>query len=320
MSPVRDEVVNIQEGRQSTPDFAAASMSAVSFTSITSNYAKVPDQPFRLMDLPVELRSMIFKEILVMPGPVLFRTVCRQRLVPFAQLDSDAFDAFESMSIWSYDDFFGTHGGFTGFHRDFIGSPESMMIRQSSLLNIFSASKIVFRETVPLYFGCNQFDFENLDRMERFFSKVGAEYRWQITSIAVGYIGRAPAKAIKRLRECVALRELTLTIYCLWVESVCRDIQREVSPPGMRDLLRIRGLNKINLVPDAEEVRLGHTILDEQIIDSLKKQLEVLKEPRDPKQLKRQEKKDFPTKAKRTVFGAANVVTRSEKQMQKTHR
>ena len=307
MSPVRDEAASIQGGRQGTPDSTHLSMPDVSWTS---DYAGVPDQPFRLMDLPVELRYMIFREFLVMPGPVLFRTFARKRLAPFSELDEGA---FENMA-WSYDDIFGSYGDVMGFDDHFIGSPDSMMIRQSSLFNIFSASKTVYLETVPLYFGFNQFEFENLDCMEKFIGKVGAAYRWQITSISVGYIGRAPAKAFKRLNECVGLRELTLSLYWFGLRLGTADTKRKVSMPGMKDLLRIRGLDKVKIVAD-DEAGWALRVSD---LDSLKKQLEVLKEPRDPKQVKRQEKKNFPTKAKRTVFGAANVVTRSEKQRQNT--
>ena len=298
MSAERGGVVKIEEDSQSTPNSAPASGTEM---ALINDRAKVPDQPFRLMDLPLELRTMIFKQFLVMPGPVLFRQTGWKKLTPFAALDSG-----ESAAIhdWS--------------PSDFMLLEESKKIWQSDLLNIFSASKSVYRETVPLYFGCNKFDFQTLDDMDKFISKVGAEYRWQIASIAVSYFGRAPVKAVKRLNECVGLRELTLHVDCFSFAPFYSGKRPDASLPGMRDLLRIRGLDKIDLVMDDEQFLFGYTPPAGDVIDGLRKQLEVLTEPRDPKQLKRQEKKDFPTKAKRTVFGAANVVTRSEKKMQDT--
>lgn len=297
MSPERGRAAKIGEGRQSTPDSAPASETEI---ALTNDHEEVPDQqPFRLMDLPLELRTMIFKHFLVMPGPVLFRSTGWKQLAPFAELGS-----------------VGSAANHRRPYNDLMGLDESSKIRQGGLLNLFSASKTIFRETVPLYFGCNQFDFQTLDCMKNFISKVGAEYRWQITSITVGYFGRAPVKAIKRLNECVGLRELTLYNDCFSLAPFYSDKLPEVSLAGMRDLLRIRGLDKIDVVMDDQEWFFGYTPPPGSIIDGLKKQLEVLTKPRDPRQLTRQEKKDFPTNAKRTVFGAANVVTRSEKKMQ----
>ncbi|KAL8791279.1 MAG: hypothetical protein Q9195_005968 [Heterodermia aff. obscurata] len=262
-----------------------------------NDHAKVPDQPFRLMDLPLEIRSMIFREYLVMPGPVFFGRSGWKRLEPFAT------DDFPERKMPCDD--------FTGMY------PESNKILQSGLVNIFSVSKTIYRETVPLYFGCNQFDFFTLDDLERFLSKIGPEYRWQIASITVNHNGRAPARAVKRLAECVGLRRLTLHIESYSFGGNPRS-PHEARLLGMKDLLRMRGLDKIVISYDVDEMHFlfKSTFLPQQdVIDSLKERLEVLKEARDPKQLMKQEKKDFPTKAKRTVFGAANVVTRSERQM-----
>ena len=268
---------------------------------LIKDQAKVPDQPFRLMDLPLELRSMIFRELLVMPGPVLFASLARKKPAPFARADLIGSDALHRVY----------YGDSIVWHLDF------NLVPQSGLLNIFSASKTVYRETVPLYYRCNQFHFENLDFMEQFLNKVGAESRWQISTIAVNYHGKAPARAVKRLTACVGLRRLTLNLDSLAFARLDPNNPRDTRLIGMKDLLRIRGLDRIDLVSlDEESLFLPITSLSQNtVINNLKERLKVLKEAHDPKQLKRQEKKDFPTKAKRTIFGAANVLTRSERQM-----
>ena len=264
--------------------------------------AKVPDQPFRLMDLPLELRSMIFRELLVMPGPVLLAWLARKMVALFVKADLIGSDVLHRLY----------YGDKVALYHD------SNLNSQSGLLNIFSASKTVYRETVPLHFGCNQFHFEDLAIMEKFLSKVGAESRWQISSITVNYYGKAPARAVKRLTECAGLRRLTLNLDSFAFARLDPNNPHEIRLIGMKDLLRIRGLDRIDLMTLNEDslILLPYTSLrQEDVINNLKERLEVLKEAHDPKQLKKQEKKDFPTKAKRTIFGAANVVTRSERQM-----
>ena len=299
--PVSDGEVTSEGGRQTTPDAATASGTEVA--SIKSE-AKVPDQPFRLMDLPLELRCMIFRELLVMPGPVFIKYVYREGQVGVYARPARV-----------------APGPPKGFWYEELNG--SNLIRQSSLLSIFSASKTIYRETVPLYFGCNHFDFVDLDRMEQFLNQVGAEYRWQIASISVRYYGKAPARAVKRLRECVGLRVLRLDITSYSFGRGDPNTPHETPLLAMKDLLRIRGLDSIDLsVIGGDSLYVSDTLVPtHNLAERLEKRLKVLTEPRDPKQLKRQEKKDFPTKAKRTIFGAANVVTRSEKkQMLETQR
>ena len=156
-------------------------------------------QPFRLMDLPLELRTMIFKELLVMPGPILFKTSLSfnspsgetYRFVrdpePFVNVGSEA---VRGQHVFK----------------------ESEIAPQKDSLRIFSVSKAIYRETVPIYFGCNMFDFDDLGTFERFITKLEAEFRWQLARVTITYTGIAPARAVKHLVGCVGLRELTLHI------------------------------------------------------------------------------------------------------------
>ena len=205
---------------------------------------------------------------------------------------------------------------------------DSIIIRQSSVLNIFLTSKTVYRETVPLYFRCNKFHFYDLDCMDRFLSKVGTECRRHIASITVNYTGKSP----KRLAECTGLRRLTLNVDSRSFCDVERRHPHEARLSGMRDLLRIRNLDKIDIFsrcgeiititwPDpvyasgAQHLKLFtlHTsepLCAQDLINSLMRQLGVLTKARNPKQLSKLEKKNFPTKP--------NVMTRSKKQRLET--
>lgn len=257
---------------------------------------KIPDQPFRIMDLPLEVRTMVFKEFLVMPGPILSRREAYfegkyQTIPPFAKLP---WFKFEQRGWWG-----------SGSCEEI---NESSIIRQSDLLNIFSASKTIYRETVPLYFGCNTFEFRQLDDFEKFVTKIGAEYRWQLARVSIHrYRGRAPARAVKHLVTCVGLRELTLNMDGYSIATFSNVPPYNFNLYGMKDLLRIRGLTNLQVISQEAD--------HEKAIGAFKKQLEVVKQPHHPKNLKRQENKDFPAKAKRRVLGSANVVTRGEKRM-----
>ncbi|KAL9011494.1 MAG: hypothetical protein Q9180_009188 [Flavoplaca navasiana] len=87
--------------------------------------------------------------------------------------------------------------------------------------------------------------------------------------------------------------------------------------PGLGDLLKVRGIQELDIiVPSALPHSRYYSFNDEMSPESFIKDLQVLKLPRSAASLRRQDEKDFPPeKARRTVFGKANVMTRSEKAM-----
>lgn len=264
---------------------------------------KVPDQPFRLMDLPLEVRTMIFKELLVMPGPVLFK---RFVVAEGNELLSRASPLAMVNQRPSEDGQYPSHK-----------FRESNIIWQKSLVKIFLASKAIYRETVPLYFRNNVFNFDKLDFFESFVTRIGSECRRQLARLKLEFYGNASARAIKRLVDCVGLRELKLTIYSS--SAAYHDRNASYAPVlyGMKDLLKVRGLTKLEFNFSyyyGPTWYPGHDL--EKAKAAVIEQLQVLKQPHDLKRLKRQENKDFPARTtRRIVFGSANVVTRAEKRL-----
>ena len=159
----------------------------------------VPVQPFPFMNLPPEIRTMVLKELLLMPGAIMVKdgmSVTGQtgesKYVrdppPFANVGSEV---AEKQHVFK----------------------ESEVVYQHDLIGMFSASKLIFQEAVPIYFGLNLFHFDDLDAFERFITKLGAEFRWQLARVTITYRGYSPARAVKHLVGCVGLRELTLHIH-----------------------------------------------------------------------------------------------------------
>lgn len=272
----------------------------------TEEPAKVTDQAFRLMDLPLEVRIMIFKELLVMPGPVMFRRYVK------AERDEADLPAIPIPII--------NPQPFAGGQISYLKIDTSKVILQEPLLRVFLASKTIYRETVPIYFGINVFSFETLQFFEDFVSKLGPECRWQLARLKIRYFGKAPARAIKRLLDCVGLRELELELF-----SYSADSYEDIAPYapllyGVKDLLRVRGLRKLELDFSCYDhlpyFRYKEDFDPEKVKAAVIEQLQVLKQPQDPKKLKRLENKDFPARTmRRIVFGSANVVTRAEKRL-----
>lgn len=276
-------------------------------TTTTIGSGAVPGQSFPLMKLPVEVRRMIFEELLIMPSSIMFRS--------YVEIEG------KGMRYW-FTPYATTNTikkeGTIEEHPARI--KESEIIKQSGILNVFLASKTIYRETVPLYYGHNVFEFHGANLFAKFATAIGPECRWQLARVNIGWNGSAFARAAKVMLECVGLRELTLRIYS-WSLAPCpSDAPDECRLNGMRDLLRVRGLNMLKLDikqplycykpgchchPDDTKCIAGS-----QSIAAMKERLEVMKQPLDVKKLRRQEAKDFPVKAKRTVFGEANVVTR----------
>ncbi|KAL8822166.1 MAG: hypothetical protein Q9191_007094 [Dirinaria sp. TL-2023a] len=254
--------------------FAGCYEASKSSAEEPANEFLASQESFPFMKLSPELRAMVLKELLIMSGSIR----------------------------WDY------------FARCYSGSTRGKTpVKQAPFCQVFLVSKALYREAVPIYFGCNLFSFENLDRFESFSCAIGPDARWQLRKVAVDYAGYAPARAVKSLVRCMGLKELEVNVHW-WSWSKCPG---SGSPPqlyGHKDFLRIRGLEQ--LLVNVDQYNRNRDPAVQLYWPEFMKTLEVLKQPRDPRTLKRQEAKDFPPqKATRTVFGKANVVTRSERKM-----
>ena len=272
-------------------------------TESVSNGETIPEQSFRFMDLPAEIRCAVLKEFLIMPSPIMIGArvafqgfeIPAGQFPPFAKheaIDEAMNEHLPSVSI---------------------RIKESEITRQAELLNIFLASKLIYQECAPLYFHHNCFSFHDMPHFESFVARIGSASRWQLARIRFSWQGgNAYTRTAKLLATCFGLRELTM-IFSLWSFSYAKPPELR----GLTSLLQTRGLTKLNIIyPDPNCYVHIKDHGDEPCPDlvkckvALEERLRVLELPMDPKILKKQEAKDFPEKAKRTSFGTTNVMTR----------
>lgn len=241
--------------------------------------------PFPFMKLPLEIRTMVYKELLVLDNPINF--------------------------MW--------YVGYSGPRRCQLAAgvkiDKRFVIPRPALEQIcglLRTSSAIHEESFRIMFGYNTFHFDELDMFESFVSKLRPDYRRSIARMTLCYFGRAPARAMKLLRECVGLRSLSIILDCMTVYHMpynkgtgFRDIKKL---HGMNDLLKVRGIRNLQITLKAMPERFS-------VFNSA---VQVLKEPHSDVWLRRQEAKDYPQKATRTIFGKANVMTRTEKKVMGT--
>ena len=245
-----------------------------------------PMEPFPFMKLCPEIRNMVYEELLVMPGMVgiEYRFIDhRVQIVEFVH-SSEA-------------------------------SKTKLDINQKSTRALLGTSKAIYEEASHFYFRSNHFYFEDVDLLEVFVQKMRPDFRRLIRRVTVNYSGRAPARAMRSLATCIGLLELTLkfsfdTYLCI------RAPYTFMTLIGFKDLLKIRGLTDVKIDTEAMDTHPFRDIRDFRMKDELASALQILKKPHNPGNLKKQEKKDYPKgKSQRTVFGKANVITRTEKKI-----
>lgn len=235
------------------------------------------DEPFPFMKFPLELRQMVYKELLVMPWPITTDApyccyYLRKHLTHVLHNDGQLHEYCPLVTC---------------------------QIRQ--------VSKALHIETTPIYFGHNTFKFRNLNALSFFLTKLKSESRRSITSLIVRYEGGHPARSMKLLRSCFALRRLSID--CTW-ETMRYGQFPWYTIRGLKDLLQIRGIQTLELKKPTPREPFGFAAYEWQ--DFLEA-LQVLKQPYTEAAIRRQYKKKYPPeKAKRTLFGRANVVTRAE--------
>ena len=113
--------------------------------------------------------------------------------------------------------------------------------------------------------------------------------------------------------QCIGLRELNINLndrtLCSIPYSAAAGFDL-VRLYDMKDLLKFRDIVKLEIIA-TESLKQQFSEIG---MDPFEAALQVLKQPRKPAQLKRQEKKDYPSqKATRATFGKTNFTTRMDK-------
>ncbi|KAL8851890.1 MAG: hypothetical protein Q9221_003213 [Calogaya cf. arnoldii] len=177
--------------------------------------------------------------------------------------------------------------------------------------------KRLHNETRPIYFNYNTFRCDSFQALRVFLSILKPEYRRCIRSLDFEFWGEAPAQAMKLLQGCVDLQYLQID-FAIWTLFDYRARKtRSLAFPGFNDLIKLRGIQRLQVNPPKGYLTgTVHWRAVMEDIDSIKNDLQVIKQPKSEAMIRRQQKREFPTeKAKRTVYGKANVMTRSEKAM-----
>ncbi|KAL9098591.1 MAG: hypothetical protein Q9163_005779 [Psora crenata] len=235
-------------------------------------------EPFPFMRLPLEIRTMIYKECLIMPVPI---------------------------QIYGH--------GNAMISRDRRSPQWSNPICATALCRLFQVSKAIYRESMPIYFRYNEFSFSSLSPVYYFLHSLAPDARRTISSISLTYGGTREALAARALRTCLGLRHLTI-VFDSWSMASARPTSGPCSLlhlNGLRDLLRIRGLQTLEVHRKLDHYPDSHGSFRD--FPAFVEALQVLKRPRAKAQFTRQDKKDYPQKATRTVLGRANVRTRMER-------
>jgi len=240
---------------------------------------------FPLMKLPLELRSKVYKAHLIVPGSIALI----HWKVAVLRVDGNV-------------------------HNPSHQTEEPIDL---SVCKLWAVSKTVYHESVPIFFRYNSFRYDNLTRLASFLTCIGPTARRNLTTVSMHYSGKAPAKAMKILKECIGLRHLTIEITrgsLAFMPQSSQDPEIDVMRMyGLTDLLKVRGIEKLVVTASPNLLRYYADVYE--TVPLLEDALQVLKQPHRPDQLRRQEKKDYPKTAARTVFGKANVKTRAEQKL-----
>ena len=219
---------------------------------------------FPLMDLPREVRDMIYEACLAVNGAIFVREQRPRGLIAytFKRRQREDFDR-RMLSIQS---------SATAESRD-----------------IFYVSKQIRDEAVAIFYRKNRFEFTTLNEMETFILNIRRRERHNLRSVIVYYEGYhdSYAHSLRVLARCVGLRDLTLVLcdacmkinYGNSIYSINGHIDRYelLELQAFETLLEIRGLSNVRLVPSEKVLKSPHDVGE---LPAMETAVQVLKQPR----------------------------------------
>ena len=236
------------------------------------------------MELPREIRDMIYKSCLAFDGPIFVRGPNHYTM---------SGNNCEPQKPEEYD-------------RDLLPVEFSAT---AEARNLFYVSKQIRDESVAIFYRKNTFEF-TMAGMERFIRRIRVRNRHHLRSVIVYYqyrLSMAYEKSLKALQRCVGLRDLTLVVFCPCKIYGRADSPMLQAPPAFEFLLRIRGLDNVRLVMTRSafglrELRATRTFEDQSAMEAA---VQVLKEPRRIPQ--RRNRKVVKKRAQRTKRKSAST-------------
>lgn len=193
-----------------------------------------------LMDLPCELRMMIWDHLLVLNGDQI--ELC--------------------------------------FHGPEACSARSKQFRTKHVIAILQTSRIIYQETMLTFYRYNTLYFKYSSNLEYFLKYVNPKCLQFIGSIRVKFVGANPIQTFKVLLLCEQLRHLQLDTYGGVFDGKEWHERHSVRSRGMKKLLKLRGLISVKVTRFADEEDELTSPTDLREYETLCTALEVLKQPK----------------------------------------
>lgn len=162
--------------------------------------------------------------------------------------------------------------------------PESVgpqVMRQTNVMGLKFTSKAIYGEAMPLYYSQNTFRFGDSHGLKKFSDKLGPDPRRHVTKLSVVWFGGALARAAQSLGTFTGLRKLKLDMLSLYSFRKSKDQNLQIKIYGLKDLLRIRGLDVLEVSCQSFFQDLDRPInCTKAQLDAFEQRLQVLKQLR----------------------------------------
>lgn len=209
------------------------------------------EKTFRFMDLPAEIRVMVYEELLQFPpSGVLISPM--GRLVRATALSKE-FGAPLDLERWST-----------------IDAHTSSVFRDYSLsrrLHIFLVSKQILKETMPVFFGINNFVFPHMEQMQHFLTLTPSHrlehiqhisFNWPKRWLPTGKVMNECAKIMKKSMPRLSEIDMLVDEAGLMADTKNNGEPKyaEVTKiPLFRILQSLRGMKRVSFQGDCDTIR-----------------------------------------------------------------
>ena len=190
-------------------------------------------EPFAFMRLPIEIRNMIYRDLLIDSVPIVIYSA-------YSSLYEDRRRADVAPA----------------YRRAWHILKRTMVPRVSSpkiLYQLALTSRGVYREAMPIFFAHTTFELEDLRCVPKFFGSLSPNSRRAVASINLWYVGKAPAAAFKMLATCVGLRRLRINMHDWETHDMMSYPDNDLmNLPGLRECLKMRGIAHVDVAVERE--------------------------------------------------------------------
>lgn len=218
-------------------------------------------EQFPLMELPREVRDMIYEACLSFDGAIFVRDKGFRSTIEFSFRPREREDFDGRMS-----------------------SIEPSATAQGR--NLFYVSKRIHDEAFPIFYRKNTFEFISLIEMGGFIRNIRLKNRHNLRSVIVYYEGSEYERPLRLLARCVGLRDLTLVLcdgyqrYLAYHDGILTFDRAWVQGPrAFKTLLKIRGLDRVKLLlGGSADYNTRSTYFKD--VQAMEAAIQVMKQPR----------------------------------------